>query len=387
MKLLDFKFTPEQEMTRKMAKEFAEKEIEPIAAEIDEKEVFPEKVIKKMGELGLMGVFIPEEYGGAGLDTVSYALAEEEISKASASVGVIMSVNNSLVCDPLYKFGNNEQRSKYLKPLASGQKLGAFALTEPNYGSDAAGIECKAVKEGDFYILNGNKQFITNGKEAKIFIVFARTGTKEQRHRGISAFIVEKGFKGFKVGKEEKKLGIRGSSTTELIFNNCTVPKENLLGTENEGFKIAMFTLDGGRIGIGAQALGIAQAAFEASVKYSKERVQFQKPISNFQAIQWMLADMATEIEAARLLILKAAYLKDKGEKEEYIKLSSMAKLYASEVAMKTTIKAIQIHGGYGYTKDYPVERYFRDAKITEIYEGTNEIQRIVIARRVLKNF
>jgi butyryl-CoA dehydrogenase len=377
-----FELTEDQKMIQQMVREFAEKEVAPLAAEIDAEARFPAETVKKMAELNLMGMMVPEKYGGAGVDTVSYVLAMEEIAKACASTSVIMSVNNSLVCDPLLRNGTEEQKQKYLVPLARGEWLGCFALSEPNAGSDAANQQTTAVLKGDKWVINGRKNFTTNGAHADICILFAVTD-KTKGHHGISAFIVELDTPGFSIGKIEKKLGICGSDTASLVFEDCAIPKENLLGELGEGFKIAMETLDGGRIGIAAQAVGIAQAALEQSIKYSKERVQFGQPISNFQAIQWMLADMATEIECARLLTLKAATLKDKGVR--HTKESSMAKLFASETAMRATHKAVQIHGGYGYIKDYPVERYFRDAKITEIYEGTSEIQRLIIATNLLK--
>lgn len=377
-----FELNEEQLILQRTVHEFAEDRVKPRAAELDETGNFPAEIIREMATLGLMGVAIPEEYGGAGMDNICYVIAIEEISRACASTGVIMSVNNSLVCDPIYSNGNEEQLAKYLIPLASGNKLGCFGLTEPEAGSDASNQKTRAVKEGDFWVINGAKNFITNGKEADVCVLFAMTD-KSQGVRGISTFIVEKGTPGFMVGKIEKKLGIIASSTAELIFEDCRIPDQNLLGIVGKGFKVAMETLDGGRIGIAAQALGIARAAFEASLLYSKERVQFGKPIADKQAIQWMLADMATEIDAARLLTLRAAYKKDKGQL--YGKESSMAKLFASETAMKVTTKAIQVHGGYGYIKEYPVERHFRDAKITEIYEGTSEIQRMVIASNLLR--
>lgn len=369
--------TKEQEMVRKMVREFAEKDVAPIAAQIDKEESYPEENVKRMGALGMMGMTVPREYGGAGADTVSYVIAIEEIARVCASTAIIMSVNNSLACYPLLTFGTEEQKKKYLMPLASGQKLGAFSLTEPNAGTDAAGLMTTAKLDADNYIINGSKFFVTNGSVADTIILFAMTD-RAKGTRGISTFIIEKGFPGFSIGTVEEKLGIRGSKTAELVFEDCHVPKENLLGKEGEGFKIAMATLDGGRIGVGAQATGIAQGAFEASLKYAKEREQFGRPIGKFQAIQWMLADMATRIDAARFLVYRAAQTKDLGKR--YSKEAAMAKLYASETAMWVTTKAIQIHGGYGYTKDYPVERFFRDAKITEIYEGTSEVQRMVIA-------
>jgi len=329
-----------------------------------------------------MGMMVPQEYGGAGLDTVSYVIAMEEISSACASTGVIMSVNNSLVCDPIMRYGSEEQKRNYLTPLARGEKLGCFALSEPNAGSDAARQQTIAVQDGDFFILNGTKNFITNGKEANIAIVFAMTD-KTKGHRGISAFIVPTDIQGFKISRLEHKLGIRGSSTAQIILEDVKLSKDHLLGNIGDGFKIAMSTLDGGRIGIASQALGIARAAMEESIEFAKQREAFGQIIANFEAIQWMIADMATRLDSARLLTLRAAYLKDK--KVRFTKEAAMAKLFAAETAMWITTKAIQIHGGYGYTTDYPVERHFRDAKITEIYEGTSEIQRLVIASNILK--
>jgi butyryl-CoA dehydrogenase len=379
---MDINFTEEQRMFQEMARDFAQKEIAPIAARIDEERAFPHETVNKMGELGFMGVAIPEEYGGAGADYLCYAIAVEEISRACASHGVIMSVNNSLVCDPLLAFGTEEQKQRYLVPLASGERLGCFALTEPNAGTDAGNQSTTAVKDGDEYILNGSKIFITNGSEADIAIIFAMTD-KSLKTKGISAFILERGMAGFKVGKVEKKLGIRAAHTSELIFEDCRVPRENLLGLkEGQGFKIAMATLDGGRIGIAAQAVGIAQAALDNSITYSKQRTQFGQPIANFQAIQWMIADMATEIEAARLLTYRAAWTKDQGGR--YAKEAAMAKLYASEIAVQCGVRSIQVHGGYGYMDEYPVQRLFRDSKITQIYEGTSEVQRMVIAASLL---
>jgi butyryl-CoA dehydrogenase len=379
---MDFRLSKEQEMIRTMVAEFAEREIKPKAQEIDETGEFPWDNIKKMGKLNLLGLPIPKEYGGAGVDTVSYVLAVEEVSKRCASTGVIMSVHTSVGTYPIYLFGTQEQKQKYVPPLAKGERIGAFALTEPSAGSDAAGVQTTAVLEGDHYVLNGSKIFITNGGVAGSVVVMAMTD-KSKGHRGISAFIVERDTPGFTYGSLEKTMGMIGSDTSELVFEECMIPKENLLANEGMGFKIAMKALDGGRIGIAAQALGIAEAAMEESIKYSKEREQFGRPIASFQAIQWMIANMATEIEAARMLIYNAAQQKDKGER--YSNEAAMAKLYASEVAMRATTKAIQIHGGYGYIKDYPVERFFRDAKITEIYEGTSEIQRLVIAASLLK--
>ena len=372
----------QQKMIQKMVSEFAEKEIGPIAAELDKTEEYPTKTLEKMAKLGLLGTIIPSEYGGAGLDTISYVIVVEEISRKCASTGVITSVHNSLVGWPIMKYGTEEQKKKYLPPLAKGEKIGAFAATEPNAGSDLGAMQTTAVLKGDKYIINGDKTFITSGSEAGIIIIFAVTD-KSAGPKGISAFIVENTFKGFKVGSIYEKLGITASKTSELIFEDMEVPKENLLGKEGEGFKIALSTLDGGRIGIAAQAVGIAQAALDESIEYSKQRQQFGRPIAKFQAIQWMIADMATRIEASRYLVYNAAYSKDLGE--HISKEAAMAKLFASETAMEAVIKAVQIHGGYGYTKEYTVERLFRDAKITEIYEGTSEVQRMVIAASLLK--
>ena len=379
---MDLKFTEEHEMMRKMVRDFAEKDVAPLAAELDEKGEVPFENIKTMGRLGLLGLTAPEEYGGCGADTISYVIAIEELSKACASTAIVMAVQNSLVNYGLTKFGTEEQKQKYLTKLVTGEWIGAFALTEPGAGSDAAAQRTTAVRDGDFYVLNGTKHFITNGGFADVVIVFAMTD-KSRGSRGISAFIVEKTFPGFSVGKEENKMGIRGTNTSELIFEDCRVPAENLLGKEGQGFKIAMIALDAGRIGVGAQAVGIAQAAFEAAVEYAKTREQFGGPISRLQAIQWMIADMATRIEAARLLVYNAALKKDSGER--FTKEAAMAKLYASETAAFVVDRALQIHGGYGYMKEYPVERYYRDARITRLYEGTSEIQRLVIAHQVLR--
>ncbi|MBI5464361.1 MAG: acyl-CoA dehydrogenase [Ignavibacteriales bacterium] len=379
---MTFEFTETQLMIQETARKFAEEVLAPSADERDEKEQFPYDAVKQMGELGFMGMMVGEQYGGAGLDTISYVLAMEEISKADASAGVIMSVNNSLVCWGLETFGTDEQKEKYLRELATGKKLGAFALSEPEAGSDATNQRTTAERDGDFYVLNGMKNFITNGANADVVLVMAQTD-KTKGHRGVSAFIVEKGTPGFSVAKKEKKLGIRSSDTVSLSFSDCRVPKANLIKEEGFGIKFALRTLDGGRIGIASQALGIAQASLDASVKYSKERKAFDKPIANLQAIQFKLADMATNIQAARLLILTAASQKDKNE--NYGQAAAMAKLFASKVAVQAALEAIQIHGGYGYMREYKVERYLRDAKITEIYEGTSEIQRIVIARSLLQ--
>ena len=374
---MDFGLTQQQQLFQDMVREFAKKEVAPRAAEVDEEACFPAETVRMMGKLGLMGVTIPEAYGGAGADTICYAIAVEEISRACASTGVIMSINNSLVCDSIHTFGAEEQKRRLLIPLARGEKLGCYCLSEPDAGSDAANLQLTARAEGNHFLLNGVKNFITNGQEANIAIVFA-TVDRQLKHKGISAFLVEKGTPGFGVLKVEKKLGIRGTSCCQLLFENCRVPRENLLGGIGEGFKIAMASLDGGRIGIAAQAVGIARAAYEAALGYAKGRVQFGQPIASLQAIQFLLADMTTTIDAARLLAYRAALLRDQGI--QYGLEASMAKLYASEVAMCVTNKAIQIYGGYGYITDYPVQRYFRDAKVTEIYEGTSEIQRLVIA-------
>jgi len=372
----------EQQMVQKTAKEFTNNEIKPVASINDREHRFPEEIINKLGELGFMGMSVPEQYGGSGLDYLSYILALEEICKGCASTGTIMSVNNSLVCAPIKTFGTDEQKKSILTELASGKKLGCFMLSEPEAGSDAASMKTTAILNGDYYLLNGTKSWITNGTEADFAVVFASTDTS-LKHKGVSAFIVNMKTPGLKIGKLEDKLGIRATSTAQIFFEDCKVPANNLLGKEGEGFKIALHTLDGGRIGIGAQAVGLAQAALEESVRYAKERKAFGKTISDFQGLQFMIADMATRVEASRLLVWQAAVMKDSNVK--YSKQSAMAKLYAAETAMWVTTKAIQIHGGYGYTTDYPVERFFRDAKITEIYEGTSEIQRIVIARETLK--
>lgn len=378
---MDFLLSKEQEMAKKLFREFAQNEVKPLAQETDETEIFPRVTVDKMQNLGFMGIPIPKEYGGQGCDTLTYVLAVEELSKVCATTGVIVSAHTSLCADPIKKFGNQEQKEKFLRPLASGQKLGAFALTEPNAGTDASGQQTKAVLDGDEYVLNGSKIFITNGKEADIYIVFAMTD-KSKGTKGISAFIVEKGTPGFSFGTKEKKMGIRGSSTYELIFTDCRIPKENLLGKEGKGFVYAMQTLDGGRIGIAAQALGIAEGAFENTVSYVKERKQFGRPLAKFQNTQFQLADLAVKIEAARNLVYKAAIAKD--TKDRFSVEAAMAKLYAAEVAMEVTTKAVQLHGGYGYTREYDVERMMRDAKITEIYEGTSEVQRMVISGSLL---
>jgi len=379
---MKFEFTEEQKMVRDMVRRFSEEELKPKAAEMEEKEeIFPE-IYKQLAELGLLGVYVPEEYGGAGMDVVSYATVVEEVSRGCASTGIMVSAHTSLVVDPIFHYGTEEQKQKYLVPLARGEKIGAHAMTEPGAGTDIASISTTAKKDGDSYILNGTKQFITNGREAGVYLVFAMTD-KEKRHKGMSAFIVEKDTPGFSIGKLEHKLGIRASSTAELIFEDCRIPAGNLLGEEGRGFYIALDCYDGGRIGVAAQAVGIAQAAYEEAIEFAKTRIQFGQPIAKFQAIQFKLADMATLIEAARLLYLKSAWLKQEGK--PYYQLSAMAKLFASDVAMRVTREAVQIHGGYGFTKDYPVERHYRDAKITEIYEGTSEAQRLTIARNLLK--
>lgn len=379
---MNFQLTEEQLSVREAAREFAQNELLPGVIERDSEARFPWEQIKKMGELGFMGMMVDPSYNGGGMDTISYAIAMEELSKVDASASVSMSVNNSLVCWGLEKYGTEPQKQKYLTRLATGEVLGAFCLSEPEAGSDATSQRTSAELKGDHYILNGTKNWITNGSSASIYLVIAQTDPSKG-HKGISVFIVEKEWEGFIVGKKEDKLGIRGSDTHSLMFNDVKVPVENRIGEEGFGFTFAMETLNGGRIGIAAQALGIAAGAYELSLAYSKERKAFGKPISQHQAIQFKLADMATQIEAARLLVYKAAWLKDQGE--DYAHASAMAKLYASEVAMNTTIEAVQIHGGYGYVKEYHVERLMRDAKITQIYEGTSEIQKIVISRGVLK--
>lgn len=379
---MDYLLTNEQLLARELFRTFAEKEVKPLAQRVDEEEYFPYETVEKMAKLGMMGIPFPKELGGAGGDYLTYVMAVEELGRVCGTTSIILSAHTSLCCDPIYRFGTTEQKEKYLKPLARGEKLGAFALTEPNAGSDAGNQQTVARLDGDFYILNGSKIFITNGGTADVFIIFAMTD-KSKGTRGISAFIVEKGFDGFKIGKVEEKMGIRGSSTTELIFEDCKVPKENLLGSEGMGFKIALQTLDGGRIGVGAQALGIAQGAIDEVLKYVRERKQFGKSIGAFQGLQWYIADMITETEAARLLVYNAAMKKDRGILTSAD--AAMAKKYASDVAMKVTTQAVQIFGGYGYTKDYPVERMMRDAKITQIYEGTNEVQKMVIAGQYIR--
>ncbi|WP_432662490.1 acyl-CoA dehydrogenase [Wukongibacter baidiensis] len=379
---MDFRIPKEHEMLRQMYREFTENEVKPIAEEVDEKEMFPVETVKKLARYGLLGIPFPKEYGGQGGDNLGYAMAVEELSKACATTGVIVSAHTSLCAAPIYEFGTEEQKQKYLVPLAKGEKLGAFGLTEPNAGTDAAGQQTKAVLDGDHYILNGSKIFITNAGYADIYIVMAMTD-KSKGVKGISAFIVEKDYEGFSIGKKEAKLGIKGSATCELIFENVKVPKENLLGREGKGFGIAMKTLDGGRIGIAAQALGIAQGSIDETVKYVKERKQFGRAIAKFQNTQFMLADMQTKTDASRLLVYRAARAKD--NKQRYSGDAAMAKLFAAETAMEVTTKAVQLHGGYGYTREYPVERMMRDAKITEIYEGTSEVQKMVIAGSMLR--
>ncbi|MDR2174758.1 MAG: acyl-CoA dehydrogenase [Synergistaceae bacterium] len=379
---MNFELTKEQQMAKGLFEEFAEKEVRPLAQEIDEEERFPEETVKKMQHYGFMGIPTSKAYGGQGCDVLTYILCVEEMSKVCGTTGVIVAAHTSLVCDPLEKYGTEEQKRKYLVPLASGKAIGAFALTEPNAGTDASGQQTKAVREGDHFVLNGSKIFITSGGKADTFIVFAMTD-KSKGTKGISAFVVERSFPGFSIGKKELKMGIRGSSTTELVFQNCIVPAANMLGEEGRGFSIAMGTLDGGRISIAAQALGIAQGAYNETVKYVKERKQFGSPLSKFQNTQFRIADMHARIEAARLLVYRAALAKQNGKR--FSVESATAKLFASETAMAVTTQCVQLHGGYGYTRDYPVERMMRDAKITEIYEGTSEVQRMVISASELQ--
>ncbi len=379
---MDFNLTEQQRMIRDMARDFAQKTVAPVAAELDHQERFPAEIVRQMGELGFMGMNVAEQYGGAGLDTVCYVLAMEEISKACASTGVVMSVNNSLVCWPLETYGTEEQKQTFLAPLARGEKLGAYCLSEPGAGTDAAAQATTARLDGDTWVLNGMKNFITNGANADILVVFAQTDPA-LKHKGIAAFIVETTSEGFSVIRKEEKMGIRASDTAQLAFDNVRVPASQLLGKVGDGFRIAMSTLDGGRIGIASQALGISAAAYEAALEYSKQREQFGRPISAFQAIQWKIADMATRLDAARLLTCRAAHAKDQGGR--YSEEAAMAKLFASEASHFITNEAVQIFGGNGYSKEYPVERHFRDAKITEIYEGTSEAQRMVIAAMELK--
>jgi alkylation response protein AidB-like acyl-CoA dehydrogenase len=379
---MDFELTEEQRMVRDTTRAYAEKELKPVASRLDHDSVYPQEQLQKLGAMGLMGVFVPEEFGGSGLDRVAYVAALEEISKVWASLGVIMSVNNSLVCSPLVRFGTEAQKKRYLPRVASGEWLGCYALTEPAAGSDAGSIQTQAKRAGDDYVLNGNKVFTTNGSRANLAIVYVVTDPSSGKN-GISAFLVERQTSGYVVDKIEDKLGLNASETAALRFENCRVPRENLLGHEGEGFRIALETLDGGRVGIAAQALGIAQACLEASLAYSQERKQFGEPIANFQAIQWMLADMATEIDAARLLTYRAASLQQQGK--NVTREAAMAKLFASEASNRAAYKAVQIFGGYGYIKDFPVERFFRDARVTTLYEGTSEIQRLIIARQLLR--
>ncbi len=378
---MDFTLDKQHEMARTLFRDFAQNEVKPLAQEVDETERFPMETVQKLGKYGMMGVPIPREFGGQGCDTLTYVLLVEELSKVCGTTGVIVSAHTSLCADPIYKFGTDEQKAKYLPDLVAGKKVGAFCLTEPGAGTDASGQQTKAVLDGDHYVLNGSKIFITNGGVAETFVVFAMTD-KSLGTKGISAFIVEKSFPGFSVGTLEKKMGIRGSSTTEIIFQDCIVPKENMLGAEGKGFSLAMKTLDGGRIGIAAQALGIAAGALDNTIQYVKERKQFGKPIAKFQNTQFQLADMATRVEAARNLVYKAAIAKD--TQKVFSVEAAMAKLFAAETAMAVTTKAVQLHGGYGYTREYDVERMMRDAKITEIYEGTSEVQRMVISGNLL---
>ncbi|MFB0537651.1 MAG: acyl-CoA dehydrogenase [Anaerolineae bacterium] len=378
---MHFELNEEQKLIRKMVRDFAENEVKPIAQEVDKEHRFPMENFRKMGELGFFGLPFPEEYGGMGGDSISYAIALEEISRACGSTGITFVAQTSLAASPIYRFGNEEQKQEYLVPLAKGEKIGSFGLTEPEAGSDAGATKSTAVLDGHEWVINGQKNFITNGSIADIVVLTAKTNPNRGTH-GISSFIVEKGTPGFRPGRDEDKMGLHGSITSELFFEDCRIPKENLLGNEGDGFKQFLITLDAGRIGIGAMALGLAQAAFEAALEYSKEREQFGQPICSFQAIQWMLADMATEIDAARLMVYRAAWLKD--QEVRFTKEAAMAKLYASEVAERVCFNAIQIHGGYGYTREYDVERFYRDQRLCTIGEGTSEIQRLVIARVLL---
>ena len=383
---MDFKFDKQHEMAQRLFQEFAENEVKPLAQEVDETEAFPAETVEKMKKLGFMGIAVPKQYGGQGCDPLMYVMCVEELSKVCGTTGVIVSAHSSLCADPIMTYGTEEQKQKYLVPLANGTKLGAFGLTEPGAGTDAQGQQTKAVLDGDEWVLNGSKCFITNGKQADVYIVIAVTGVVEKRGRKmkeISAFIVEKDTPGFTFGTKEKKMGIRVSSTYELIFEDCRIPKENLLGQKGKGFNIAMHTLDGGRIGIAAQALGLAEGALNATIEYVKERKQFGRSIAQFQNTQFQLADMATKVEAAKMLVYKAAMAK--ATQKVYSVEAAMAKLYAAEVAMEVTTKAVQLHGGYGYIREYDVERMMRDAKITEIYEGTSEVQRMVISSNLLK--
>lgn len=379
---MDFSLSKTEELFLQMIREFAEKEVKPLAAEVDEEERFPLETVEKMAKTGLMGIPVPVKYGGAGGTNLMYGMAVEELSRVCGTTGVVLSAHTSLCCAPIMENGTEEQKMKYLPRLASGEWIGAFGLTEPNAGTDAAMQQTTAVLDGDHYVLNGNKIFITNAVYAHVYVIFAMTD-KSLGNKGISAFIVEKGTPGFSIGKKEKKMGIRGSATTELIFEDCRIPKENLLGQQGKGFAIAMKTLDGGRVGIAAQALGIAQGAMDETIKYTKERKQFGRSISQFQNTQFQMADMETKVQAARLLVRSAHWKKDNGM--PYSVDAAMAKLFAAETAMEVTTKAVQLHGGYGYTREYPVERMMRDAKITEIYEGTSEVQRMVIAGKLFK--
>ena len=379
---MDFSLSKTEELFLQMIREFAEKEVKPLAAEVDEEERFPLETVEKMAKIGLMGIPVPVKYGGAGGTNLMYGMAVEELSRVCGTTGVVLSAHTSLCCAPIMENGTEEQKMKYLPRLASGEWIGAFGLTEPNAGTDAAMQQTTAVLDGDQYVLNGNKIFITNAVYAHVYVIFAMTD-KSLGNKGISAFIVEKGTPGFSIGKKEKKMGIRGSATTELVFEDCRIPKENLLGQQGKGFAIAMKTLDGGRVGIAAQALGIAQGAMDETIKYTKERKQFGHSISQFQNTQFQMADMETKVQAARLLVRSAHWKKDNGM--PYSVDAAMAKLFAAETAMEVTTKAVQLHGGYGYTREYPVERMMRDAKITEIYEGTSEVQRMVIAGKLFK--
>ena len=379
---MDFSLSKTEELFLQMIREFAEKEVKPLAAEVDEEERFPLETVEKMAKTGLMGIPVPVKYGGAGGTNLMYGMAVEELSRVCGTTGVVLSAHTSLCCAPIMENGTEEQKMKYLPRLASGEWIGAFGLTEPNAGTDAAMQQTTAVLDGDHYVLNGNKIFITNAVYAHVYVIFAMTD-KSLGNKGISAFIVEKGTPGFSIGKKEKKMGIRGSATTELVFEDCRIPKENLLGQQGKGFAIAMKTLDGGRVGIAAQALGIAQGAMDETIKYTKERKQFGRSISQFQNTQFQMADMETKVQAARLLVRLAHWKKDNGM--PYSVDAAMAKLFAAETAMEVTTKAVQLHGGYGYTREYPVERMMRDAKITEIYEGTSEVQRMVIAGKLFK--
>jgi butyryl-CoA dehydrogenase len=381
---LNLELTEEQQLLQKTVRDFAEAEVKPFAKEVDESGRFPRDTIKKAAELGLTGVAIPENYGGAGMDHISYTIVIEEISRVCASTSVVLSVQNSLYCDPVYRFGTEEQKQKFLVPFASGEKIGCYALTEPQAGSNAAALTTKAIRKGDSYVVNGTKAWITNGGAADAVIAYVNT-QPEKGEKGITALVIEKGTPGFSVGKEEKKLGIHGSACTELVFSDCVVPAANRIGNEGEGYKVALSTLDGGRIGIASQATGIAQGAFEAALSYAKQRQAFGHPIADFQAIQFMLADMATEIDAARLLARRAAWKQDSGAR--FSMEAAIAKLFASEMSTRVAHKAIQIHGGNGYSSEYPVERAYRDTRITEIYEGTSEIQRLVIASWVLRSY